>query len=283
VRRATPDEFVSEAVGRYLPGRSWVCFHAGPVSGAILWGHVELDDARVLLDLAPATHTEREVPHVVLWEARDVTIVDTGVFPLVASYIAEHSAAILAKLTRFALVHPDDLPSVVAAGFLDAVPGRVPRRAFPDRQSALAWLGVETTAEALAAAERVARKARTGGSYRLQLGPEARWFRFAGADSQVVSLQRHRAPRLMLVALARARLATPGESLTVQALFEVGWPGQAIRADSAAHRVYVALSTLRARGLRDVLIGGAGGYHLRSDVTVAVEAGSARARGPRRL
>jgi hypothetical protein len=274
VRRASLEEFVASAVGRYVAGRSWVCFHAGTVSGAILWGRVELEDARTLLELAPATFAPGDEPHMVLWEARGVTNVDTGAFDLVEQYFAKYHQAILTKLTRYALVYPEGLLPA-AQGYFDLIPWPWPRSTFTDRQSALAWLGVDGLAAELDEAEHVAREAFTDASCRLIVGPEARWFEFAGTPA--VSLDRHRAPRFLLQALARARLERPGQALAVPSLFATGWPEQTIRKESAANRVYVAMSTLRSLGLRDVIISREDGYLLRPDVTVS------RAPSPSRL
>ena len=81
----------------------------------------------------------------------------------------------------------------------------------------------------------------------------------------------------------RGRVSRPQASPLGAGAFRSGVARSNNPGGSAAHRVYVALSTLRTLGLRDVLISTAGGYHLRSDVTVAVMDGSARARGPRKL
>jgi hypothetical protein len=50
--------------------------------------------------------------------------------------------------------------------------------------------------------------------------------------------------------------------LTWDDLLAAGWPGERMRADAGAHRVRVAISTLRKMGLRDVLRTEEDGYRL---------------------
>ena len=54
----------------------------------------------------------------------------------------------------------------------------------------------------------------------------------------------------------------------MDALIACGWPGERIVAKSGASRVYVALSTLRKLGLRDLLLSRDDGYLLDAQVGV---------------
>ena len=103
----------------------------------------------------------------------------------------------------------------------------------------------------------------------LEVGPGGRWFRFEDA---VVDLSRRGANRRILAAFVAARRERPGEALDRDAVFEAGWPGQSISPDSAAHRVRVAVSSLRKAGLEAVLVRLGEGWLLRPDV--ALEEGS---------
>ena len=58
------------------------------------------------------------------------------------------------------------------------------------------------------------------------------------------------------------------EALAWDALLEAGWPGQKVRAESGAHRVRVAVSTLRKLGLADVIETVEEGYRLDPEVPV---------------
>jgi hypothetical protein len=64
----------------------------------------------------------------------------------------------------------------------------------------------------------------------------------------VADLARHGAMWRVLLALAEG--GAGGEGLDVDALVARAWPGERILRDAAANRLYVALSGLRARGLK---------------------------------
>lgn len=88
----------------------------------------------------------------------------------------------------------------------------------------------------------------------------AMWFRPPGEER--VDLSKRRPLRLLLDRLAEERLARPGGALPWDALLEVGWPGEKMRADAGAHRVRVAISTLRKMGLKELLATDERGYRL---------------------
>ena len=73
---------------------------------------------------------------------------------------------------------------------------------------------------------------------------------------------------MLLERLARWRLEAPGEALSIDELIEAGWPDEKIRADAALNRAYVAIASLRKKGLRDVLLTTGGGYALSAAVAV---------------
>lgn len=85
---------------------------------------------------------------------------------------------------------------------------------------------------------------------------------FRPPGGSVVDLSRKAAPRRLLAVLSSERLERPGATLSTAALFAAGWPGERAREDSAQNRVYVALTTLRALGLRGILQSGGDGYRL---------------------
>jgi hypothetical protein len=154
------------------------------------------------------------------------------------------------------------------AGIDNAMPVLFPMRLFTDAREAWRWLTTDEDCTVVDEVDLLQAQIREG---RLVIGPEARWFRLSAAP--VVTLQRMQAPRLVLLALVRAHVATPGRALSAQALFASGWPGQSVRPDAAAQRVYVAISMLRNLGLRDALERGHDGYLLRADTRVRFEAG----------
>ena len=94
----------------------------------------------------------------------------------------------------------------------------------------------------------------------LVVASTGRWFRPPSGER--VTLTTRRALRLMLKALADRRALAPGEALVLEQLIEAGWPGEEVRPDAGATRVYAALSTLRKLGLREILVRRDDGYLL---------------------
>lgn len=95
----------------------------------------------------------------------------------------------------------------------------------------------------------------------LRVAPDAAWFEVTESR---VSLARRTSLRLILLELVRAR--ETGEVRSVEELFSAGWPGQRARPESAAHRVHVAIASLRKLGLDDAIVTRGEGYTL--DVSV---------------
>lgn len=62
--------------------------------------------------------------------------------------------------------------------------------------------------------------------------------------------------------LVERRLAEPGERVSLEEIISAGWPSERIAAEAALNRAYVAIATLRKKGLRGVLDKVAGGYAL---------------------
>ena len=117
-------------------------------------------------------------------------------------------------------------------------------------------------------ADRVVRQ-RLSGSERasgLRIAEDASWFEAGG---ERVNLSRRTSLRLILAELCRARETDPTEVRDVNQLFEAGWPGQRVKAGSAAHRVHVAIASLRKLGLDSVLETRGDGYALGVDPTRA--------------
>lgn len=77
-----------------------------------------------------------------------------------------------------------------------------------------------------------------------------------------VDVARRGAVRRILVALSRARIGGDAKALTVDELFEIGWPGERIPYESQVRRVYTAIWTLRTLGLDALLLTRDEGYLL---------------------
>lgn len=107
----------------------------------------------------------------------------------------------------------------------------------------------------------------TSGSPRaLAVADDGRWFRTP--DGKSVSLERRRPLAKLLSELARAREGGPGV-LDWQALQAAGWPGEKVLPAAGAHRVRVAISTLRKLGLGELLVTRGSGYCLSPEVALA--------------
>lgn len=92
----------------------------------------------------------------------------------------------------------------------------------------------------------------------LEICTEGRWFRTPRGER--VELASRRPLWLLLERLVQA--AAGGVAVEVPDLAAAGWPAERLHPEVAARRVYVALSTLRSMGLRDLLARCDGGYRL---------------------
>lgn len=97
---------------------------------------------------------------------------------------------------------------------------------------------------------------------------EGDWFDVPGGGR--VSCRHRTHLRRLLKALAHHRVHHPGEALTADDLFAVGWPGERIEARSARNRLKVAMSTLRKMGFGTTLVGDRDGYRLKREIPVEV-------------
>jgi predicted ATPase len=105
----------------------------------------------------------------------------------------------------------------------------------------------------------------------LLIGPEGGWFRAPRGER--VSLERRRPLARLLWRLAEERSNRAGAALAWDTLLAAAWPGERVIPRAGAHRVRVALSTLRKLGLRDLLRTTEDGYLLTTDVdTVLADA-----------
>lgn len=102
----------------------------------------------------------------------------------------------------------------------------------------------------------------------LVVGGGGEWFRAPGGAA--VSLRQRRPLRRLLGALVEGRRERGDEALTVDELLERGWPGERVIPEAGAHRVRVAVSTLRKFGLKGVLITTDEGYLLDPNVNLHV-------------
>lgn len=100
----------------------------------------------------------------------------------------------------------------------------------------------------------------------LVIAPNAGCYRPPRGDWE--DLRQHPVLRRILFALVEQHRAQPGVGLSLDAIQRAAWPGERIRVDAAANRIYVAVSKLRRRGLRDVLLRQDDGYALEPSLEV---------------
>lgn len=93
----------------------------------------------------------------------------------------------------------------------------------------------------------------------IQVADDGTWFT---TDSGRVDVARRGAVRRILAALTSARIGQPAKALSVDELFQIGWPGERIPYESQVRRVYTAIWTLRTLGLDGVLLTRDEGYLL---------------------
>ncbi|HJL19206.1 MAG TPA: AAA family ATPase [Sandaracinaceae bacterium LLY-WYZ-13_1] len=109
--------------------------------------------------------------------------------------------------------------------------------------------------------------ARAGSEDVLEVWPDGRAFR-APRATEAVTLPERSPLRRLLDHFAQRRLEAPGEAVSIDEVIRAGWPDERIRADAALNRAYVAIASLRKKGLRDVLLTTGGGYALSAAVVV---------------
>jgi hypothetical protein len=93
----------------------------------------------------------------------------------------------------------------------------------------------------------------------ITVADDGTWFEAAGTR---VDVARRGAVRRILAALASSRLESASRALTVDELFQIGWPGERIPYESQVRRVYTAIWTLRTLGLEGLLLTRDEGYLL---------------------
>ncbi len=90
-------------------------------------------------------------------------------------------------------------------------------------------------------------------------------------DGRTIDLSRRGPARRLVVALAEHRLGLlhrDRKGLDVDAMLAAGWPGERMRAESGAARVYMAVRRLRELGLESVLRTDDGGYSFDCNVRI---------------
>jgi predicted ATPase len=100
----------------------------------------------------------------------------------------------------------------------------------------------------------------------LVVAVDGTWFR--APRGARIDLTRRRPIARILARLANERLERPGAPLGSRALRDAAWPGERMLDAAGAHRVRVAVSTLRKLGLEDLLVTTGEGYALDARVPI---------------
>jgi len=157
----TLQAFLRGPAGRYIVLRTSLHFFAshGALSGGVMWGEpTEADVSRMLAVTLGIASVDG--PRVAFVDARGIGRVDPFSFRALTRFADEHARSIARRITRLAVLHAQDVPGAVAAGFFRVVRLPVRSETFTAVEPALAWLGRTQDAPLLAEVEKLSSKAR---------------------------------------------------------------------------------------------------------------------------
>jgi hypothetical protein len=100
---------------------------------------------------------------------------------------------------------------------------------------------------------------------RLEIATDGSWFALGGRS---VDLSKRRVLRTVLLALSEQHRRAPGVGVSSDELVDRIWIGERMQRESGLNRLYVAMSTLRALGLSEVVYRQTDGYLIDPSVTV---------------
>lgn len=95
-----------------------------------------------------------------------------------------------------------------------------------------------------------------------------RWY--TTPDGQRFDLERRKTLARVLATMLEARRDEPGRALSVSDMLERAWVDEKLQPRAGANRVYVAMTTLRKMGLRDILARTDSGYVLDPEVPLRI-------------
>lgn len=224
-RALSIDDYVTQPVGRYYAGPTFLHFSREDLCGTVFFGR---PDGEAIRDLVQAIAVELpgSTPvHRAFADASLLTGVDPAAFGALAAYVGPRAEVFGRNVSRQAIVHPPGVLGALVAGFYDVTPSAYPDRTrlFASPTEALEWLGVEQP-DALIAQLAAARESATG------VPPEIRAVRDAVAA----------APRAVGLAAVAASLGVSPRALQAR-LQELG---TSFRREVAAARVSAAKELL---------------------------------------
>lgn len=134
----------------------------------------------------------------------------------------------------------------------------------------------DDTRFALRALEAATRSTDATGAAALHVAADGGAFTLPGA-TEPVTLPSRSPLRRILAHLATLRVEAPGEVASIDDVIRAGWPGEKIFAEAALNRAYVAIATLRKKGLAELLVRTDGGYAISQAVVVRRESAGIKA------
>jgi AraC-like DNA-binding protein len=128
--------------GRYVAGTRWLYFVADPtLSGMVVWGTLERDDGRQLVDFLSARLAERTGPaRGFLVDARDLSGISPTAFAPFVDLIRGRRDLLSTHIRKVALVRGEGLIAAVTSGFLTLAPMPFDGRTFDALAPALGFL-----------------------------------------------------------------------------------------------------------------------------------------------
>jgi AraC-like DNA-binding protein len=142
LRETTATRFLAAPRDCYVRGPNWIQFCAQEVAGCVLWGALEGEAIRTVLQLAAATHRRGSAPRVGIIDARDVTAVSPAALTHYQAYLRRHARDLASTVRRCAIVRPRPLAlAALSEGLVRVlvVPHEV--SLFPDVVACADWLG----------------------------------------------------------------------------------------------------------------------------------------------
>ena len=136
-------EFLAAPYGRYVSGRRYVMFAPSrELIGFAIWGNLDVDDARELLQLCDIGVSARATPHCFLADVRALEFMEPRAFAMFVDFTRRHRAVLAKKVIRKAELIPSGMVGALIAGFAQVAELPHPDQAFEDADEALAWLEV---------------------------------------------------------------------------------------------------------------------------------------------
>lgn len=141
---ATLEAYVSQPIGRYLWGPTYVVWFSSPrLNGIMFWDRPEEEHIRRIIAAVEGEIRCGVAPHASVIDVRRVSAIDLAAFTLLLEWVRSRREALAKVVQRQAFLRPDGLAGAAVAGFPALLPPGYPVEVFTDPVAALRWLGVE--------------------------------------------------------------------------------------------------------------------------------------------